>query len=77
VDEQIKGPYSFWHHRHMFRDLGGTTEMRDVVHYALPAGVLGTLVHTLFIRRRLEQIFRHRSEVIGRILERGGEADAR
>jgi hypothetical protein len=72
VDEQIKGPYAFWHHRHLFRDLGGSTEMRDVVHYALPAGILGTLAHALYIRRRLEQIFRHRSEVIGRIL---GEDD--
>lgn len=64
VDEQLKGPYSLWHHRHEFRpDRNGTT-MVDEVHYALRGGVFGTLLHALFVRRQIEQIFRYRAETL-------------
>ena len=39
VDDQRLGPYRFWHHQHHFADVpggAGGTEMRDIVHYALP-----------------------------------------
>lgn len=64
VDEQIRGPYSFWHHRHFFNETEGGTEIVDDVHYALPGGVLAPLVHSLFVRRQLERIFDHRARVI-------------
>jgi hypothetical protein len=65
VDEQLLGPYSFWHHTHGFRALPeGGTELTDTVRYALPFGPLGRLAHTLAVRRQLEQIFRHREQVV-------------
>lgn len=63
VDEQRFGPYRFWHHQHHFRDVPGGTEIRDVVHYALPPG--GVLLRGLLVAPRLEAIFDHR----GRVLE--------
>jgi ligand-binding SRPBCC domain-containing protein len=64
VDQQLKGPYSFWHHTHAFRAVKGGTEMTDTVQYLLPFGPIGSLVHSLAVRRKLEAIFEHRSRVI-------------
>lgn len=57
VDEQRVGPYRIWHHQHHFKTVEGGVEMTDLVHYQLPLGWLGSLAHTLFVRRRLEEIF--------------------
>ena len=58
VDRQLKGPYALWHHTHEFEpDRRGGTLIRDLVRYALPLGPLGTVAHSLFVRRDLERIF--------------------
>jgi ligand-binding SRPBCC domain-containing protein len=65
VDEQILGPYSFWHHTHTFAPTAaGGTELGDIVRYALPLGPLGDLVQTLAVRRQLAGIFNHRRQVV-------------
>lgn len=64
VDEQRIGPFRFWHHLHRFREVDGGVEMEDIVHYAMPWGVLGRLVHLLFIRGRLNAIFDFRREYL-------------
>jgi ligand-binding SRPBCC domain-containing protein len=71
VDEQIKGPYSFWHHTHTFTVSDEGMEMTDEVRYALSFGVLGELLHKLVIRRQLEVIFDYRAKVIVGLLDRG------
>lgn len=60
VDEQRQGPYSIWHHKHYFKTIQGGVEMRDLVHYKLPLGILGKIAHTLFVRKELERIFDYR-----------------
>lgn len=60
VDEQRLGPYRFWHHQHHFSETPQGVLMRDVVHYALPMGPLGSLLDALWVRRRLEEIFDYR-----------------
>lgn len=62
IDEQRLGPFRFWHHQHRFREVEGGIEMEDIVHYMMPFGWLGRLVHTLFIRARLEAIFDFRRD---------------
>lgn len=62
TDEQRLGPFRFWHHQHRFREVEGGIEMEDIVHYVMPFGWLGRLVHTLFIRTRLEAIFDFRRD---------------
>ena len=64
VDEQLSGPYSFWHHTHRFEATGRGTNITDEIRYLLPFGSLGTLVHALFVRRQLKGIFDHRRRVI-------------
>ncbi len=64
IDEQRSGPYKFWHHRHTFEAAPGGTLMRDKIHYALPLGPLGTIAHALFVRRKLQWIFRFRKQIL-------------
>ncbi len=64
VDEQRFGPYKFWHHKHFFKETANGMEIRDVVHYSLPFGLLGNLAHLIFVRRKLENIFNFRTHFL-------------
>lgn len=64
IDEQRFGPYKFWHHRHTFEEIPGGVLMRDLVHYGLGFGPLGAVAHGLFVRSKLEMIFRFRRETL-------------
>lgn len=67
VDEQVHGPYTYWHHRHAFRAVPGGVEMRDEVRYRLPFGPLGRLVQWLVVRHQLEAIFAYRASAIAAV----------
>lgn len=64
VDEQRFGPYSFWHHKHFFEVRDGGVLATDIVDYALPFGILGRLVHALFVKKKLEAIFDYRFRIL-------------
>ncbi len=67
ADTQVRGPYRYWYHRHLFLESEGGTECIDIVDYRLPFGALGRLGHALFVRRDVERIFQSRSAyLIGR-----------
>ena len=69
VDQQLKGPYSMWHHTHEFKDVDGKVEMTDEIYYVMPFGILGRLVNFLFVSRDLNNIFKHRVEIINKIFD--------
>ena len=62
VDEQRFGPYKFWHHKHFFKAVEGGVEMEDIVHYKVPFGVLGKLLHPIIVKPKLDEIFRYRKQ---------------
>jgi len=64
VDEQRFGPYSFWHHKHLFKQTDKGIEMSDIIHYKLPAGIVGKIANELFIKKQLNEVFRYRNEVV-------------
>ena len=64
IDEQRFGPYAFWHHRHVFEERDHGICVLDQVHYGMPFGVFGRLVHRLFVRRKLERIFDYRKAIL-------------
>jgi ligand-binding SRPBCC domain-containing protein len=68
VDEQVRGPYRVWRHRHEFVPVGRSTCVRDVVEYALPLGWLGNLVGLPIVRRDLLRIFDYRRAAVARLL---------
>ncbi len=62
VDEQRFGPYTFWHHKHFFRETEGGIEMEDIVDYKLPFGILGKLAHRYLVQSKIEKIFEYRQK---------------
>ena len=68
VDEQVRGPYRYWRHRHSFRPAEGGTIVGDRVEYALPFGWLGRAVHALSVRRQLRQIFKYRQQALAELM---------
>jgi len=60
VDEQRVGPYKIWHHQHHIKEVEGGVEMTDIVTYKVPFGFLGRLANSLFIRKKLREIFDYR-----------------
>ena len=64
IDQQLKGPYSMWHHKHEFEDRGEYVEIIDTVNYVVPFGIIGRLVNFLFIHNDLDKIFKYRKKVI-------------
>lgn len=64
MDTQRSGPYALWEHTHTFTTIAEGTLMHDHIKYALPMGPLGTLAHSLFVRRQLENLFEYREERI-------------
>ena len=57
VDEQRFGPYAFWHHKHVLKEVPGGIEMTDSLHYKVPYGFLGKIINALFIRKKIKEIF--------------------
>ena len=61
IDEQRIGPYSLWHHQHLFESEGDNkVKMTDIVTYKPPFGLIGRIANTLFIKKQLESIFEYR-----------------
>jgi len=64
VDEQRVGPYALWHHEHHFTGIKGGVHMTDIVHYALPFGVIGRLTNKILVRKEIEKIFAYREKAV-------------
>jgi ligand-binding SRPBCC domain-containing protein len=65
VDEQLRGPYRKWVHRHTFIESNGGTLARDHVDYAVPGRVL---VRKLLVERDLRKIFQYRQQKLREVL---------
>ena len=59
VDDQVKGPYREWHHRHTFKEEGEGTCVIDDVRYRIWGG---SWVDRLLVRPEVERIFNYRRE---------------
>ncbi len=71
IDEQRFGPYAFWHHQHHFEAREGGTLMRDILHYKVPYGIIGTLADTLLVDGKIEEIFAFRVKAVNKMLQEG------
>jgi ligand-binding SRPBCC domain-containing protein len=70
VDEQIRGPFAKWVHRHEFEDLGSQTRLTDRVEYLLPGGPVVNALLGWMVKPGLSQMFRHRHRVTKRWCEK-------
>jgi ligand-binding SRPBCC domain-containing protein len=64
VDEQRFGPYALWHHQHHFKEIDGGIQMNDILHYAMPFGVIGTITNKVFVGKEVKKIFAFREKAI-------------
>ena len=77
IDEQRIGPYRFWHHQHMLKEIDGGVLMTDIVTYAPPLGIIGAVSNRLFIKSKLSDIFAFRKSAVEKRygMWPGGSAD--
>ena len=72
VDVQESGPFAAWRHEHDFERVDEkTTRMLDRVTYRVPLGPIGWIADVIFVRRKVNEMFRYRHEQTKRLLERG------
>lgn len=66
VDLQLKGPYSLWHHEHLFESKDGGTLVTDRVDYRIPFSWMpgSSLIDRFLVRPDLDRIFGHRQKVL-------------
>lgn len=64
TDFQENGPYKYWNHFHEFIPNENGVLMKDAVDYELPLGILGTIAHGIFVKRKLASIFNYRYQVL-------------
>ena len=57
TDTQIRGPYSYWIHRHEFDETPEGTLATDDITYRVPGGAL---INRLYVAGELRKIFAHR-----------------
>lgn len=74
VDEQIRGPYKQWIHRHIFTEIDADkTLIEDEVRYRLPFAPFGNLAHFL-VKKELNYIFDYRQKAVAEILRNKSES---
>jgi ligand-binding SRPBCC domain-containing protein len=71
VDEQRFGPYEFWQHKHFVKEVPGGIEMIDLLHYRVPFGFIGKIANTLFIERKIKEIFNYRFNKLEELFNHG------
>ncbi|MEZ5042616.1 MAG: SRPBCC family protein [Saprospiraceae bacterium] len=67
IDEQRFGPYALWHHQHHFEELDGGVMMKDILHYKVPFGWVGTLADAVFVDQKIESIFSFRNTAVDQL----------
>jgi ligand-binding SRPBCC domain-containing protein len=65
ADRQVRGPFKYWYHRHIFEDAGyGQCLMRDLIEFVLPGGSLSNALFSPLIKRNLHTVFSHRHGIL-------------
>jgi hypothetical protein len=64
VDIQLRGPYSHWHHTHLFTPVKGGTLLTDRVLYKVPLGKIGALTAGSYVKNDVGKIFQYRKKKI-------------
>lgn len=62
-DVMLKGPFAYWHHKHLFFPHPEGCRLRDEVEYRAPLGWLGRLADGIAVKPRLKRLFDYRHEV--------------
>jgi len=70
TDQQIKGPYRVWIHRHSFKALNDNeTLMTDEVQFLSPGYFLEPLINKFFIEQKVKEIFHYREQTLQHLFQ--------
>lgn len=69
VDIATKSPFKFWKHQHLFSRQGDLCELKDIIEFELPLGILGKLFEPL-IEFDIQNMFQYRHQKTKTILEK-------
>lgn len=75
TDRQLKGPLKLWEHNHTFIKKDNGVLIKDEVKYQLPFGIIASIIHSLFVRRKIEDIFIYRKKVLNQLFASNGSSD--
>jgi ligand-binding SRPBCC domain-containing protein len=64
IDEQKRGPFAFWQHRHVITAIPEGVEVSDTVQYVMPFGPVGQIIHDLFLKHELARMFQYRAQML-------------
>ena len=64
VDEQRFGPYSLWHHKHFIKANKNGVEMKDIIDYKIPLGIIGRIAQPILVAPKLKEIFEYRKNAL-------------
>ena len=67
TDEQIRGPFRYFRHEHVFLPRGTGTLMIDRVAFAAPLGILGRAAESLLLADYLRRIIEQRNRYLASI----------
>ena len=70
VDDQIRGPFSRWVHRHQFAEERGGTRLTDSIDFALPGGRIAEVLGGKIAQSQLRKMFEYRHAVTKREVSR-------
>jgi ligand-binding SRPBCC domain-containing protein len=68
VDKAIKSPFKYWRHQHIFLKQDSGCELKDIIEFELPFGLIGKLVEPL-ISMDITSMFDYRHKRTKEILE--------
>jgi ligand-binding SRPBCC domain-containing protein len=69
ADLQLRGPFIFWKHYHIFTSVDEGTIVTDRIDYILPFGIIGKVLHPL-IKSQLSLVFKVRHNKTKSFFER-------
>ena len=67
IDEQVRGPFAYWRHKHILVPHGGGTRVIDDLQLAPPLGLLGRLAWPIVIKPILKRTFTQRKQTMERL----------
>ena len=70
VDEQLKGHFKYFKHQHFFEQKENYVEVKDVLEYETPFGILGKLFDKLLLKKHLTEFILHRNAILKDLTEK-------
>lgn len=67
TDIQLRGPYKIWEHTHTFEKTDKGVLMKDFLKYKLPMGFIGNFIHSIYVKRKVQYIFKYREETLKKL----------